>query len=206
MKEEEARRKPPLELGRGQGQHSPLGIPWSGAGMRMWGCQAGRVLAEAGRGRLPHPHWPYPAPISTCVGQSYPVPGQGGLCIPRKKYPHPPKKKFCHPTRPNVLPLFQKNMEHRQLEVRGGQGREGEERGPGAQVAMVTRCKSARFLRLPHTAWMGAGSVAWISESWALALGARVLVGIQGQGGFLSLLYFSVVFATVKTGRRRGRC
>lgn len=60
---------------------------------------------------------------------------------------------------PNALPLLQKNMEHWQLEVRGGQGREGEERGPGAQVVMVTGCKSARFLRLPHTAGMGASSV-----------------------------------------------
>lgn len=33
-----------------------------------------------------------------------------------------------------------------------------------------------------------------MSESRALALSVRVLVGIRGWGGLLSLLYFSVVF------------
>lgn len=70
---------------------------------------------------------------------------------------------------------------------------------------MVTGCKN-----LPASSGFptqhGLVSAAWMSESQALARGVRVLVGIRGWGGLLSLLYFSVVFATVKTGRHQGRC
>lgn len=159
MKEGERRRKPSLRLGRGQGQHSALGIPWRGDGERMWGCQVGRVLVEAGRGRLPHPHCLYPAPVSTCEGQSCPVPGQGRAPLPQKppkQYPHPPKIIIMSPNATQHTPSI---PEKHGASAAQGEGQGREERGPSAQVAMVTGCKSASFLRLPHIAWMGAGSM-----------------------------------------------